>query len=217
MDTALPSRKFPWRELKYLLWFPLYLLFYLLLEQAPVSQFWYTQLPIDASIPFCEWFAIPYCLWYPFLIVVGLYLLRQDIPAYRRYMQFLAVTFLVSELIWFLIPNAQGLRPQLFPRENICSRIMGLIYSIDTNTNVFPSVHVVGSIGAALAVLDAQPLKKNLFIRTGAVILAAFISISVVFVKQHALLDLLGGVALSMLASAWVYDNRKSPNQKTEV
>lgn len=212
-----PLRKFPQQELKYLLWFPLYLLIFLILERIPVSQFWYTQLPIDAAIPFCEWFAIPYCLWYPFLIVVGLYLLRRDTPAYRRYMQFLAITFFVSELVWFLIPNAQGLRPEILPRENICSDIMSLIYSIDTNTNVFPSVHVVGSIGAALAVLDAQPLKKKSLIRWGAVVLAALISISVVFVKQHALLDLLGGIVLSMPAAAWVYDRRKSFNKKTEV
>lgn len=215
MDKQLSSRGFPWQELKYLFWFPLYLLLFLLLERLPFQSFWYTQLPIDAAIPFCEWFAIPYCLWYPFLICVGLYLLLQDIPAYRRYMKFLAVTFFASELIWLLIPNAQSLRPAVFPRENLLSAVMDFIYSIDTNTNVFPSVHVVGSIGAALAVLDAQPLKHNRFICWGAVVLAALISVSIVFVKQHALLDLLGGIALSLPAAVWVYTPRK--HKKTEV
>jgi len=205
MNKHLSHQGFPWRELKYLLWFPLYLCLYLLLERLPGTRFWYTQLPMDAAIPFCEWFAIPYCLWYPFLIAVGLYLVRRDVPAYRRYMKFLAVTFFASELIWFLIPNAQGLRPAVFPRENLLSALMGLIYSADTNTNVFPSVHVVGSIGAALAVLDAQPWKQNHFVRWGAVILAALISVSVVFVKQHALLDLAGGVALAIPVAVRVY------------
>lgn len=215
MDQHLPHQGFPRQELKYLLWFPLYLLLFLLLERLPFQSFWYTQLPIDAAIPFCEWFAIPYCLWYPFLICVGLYLLFRDIPSYRRYMKFLAITFFASELIWFLLPNAQALRPAVFPRENLLSAVMGFLYSIDTNTNVFPSVHVVGSIGAALAILDAQPLKQNHLIRWSAAVLAALISVSIVFVKQHAVLDLLGGIALSLLAAVWVYAPKN--DKKTEV
>ena len=62
-----PSR--PWRDLKYALWLPLYLLLFLALERMPTGRYWATQLPVDARIPFCEWFIIPYCLWYPFLVL----------------------------------------------------------------------------------------------------------------------------------------------------
>ena len=107
--------RLPWRELKYLLWLPLYLLLFLALERMPMGRYWATQLPVDAHIPFCEWFIIPYCLWYPFLVAAGLYLLRRDRPAFRRYMLFLGTTFLLSALVWLLVPNGQDCAPRPFP------------------------------------------------------------------------------------------------------
>lgn len=200
-----PLRRFPWRELQYLLWLPVYLIAFFLLERLPVGRYWATQLPVDAQIPFCEWFVIPYCLWYPLIVAVGLYLLLRDHEAFRRYMAFLALTFFVSALIWLLLPNGQDLRPAVMPRDNFLTRWVAGLYSIDTNTNVFPSVHVVGSVGAALAVWDCPALrrKKALCHLTG--LLAALICVSTVFIKQHALLDVGGGLALSLLAAVPIY------------
>ena len=65
----------PWRELKYALWLPLYLLAFVLVEHLPQTSYWPTQLPLDSAIPFCEWFVLFYCAWYPLLVAVGLYLL----------------------------------------------------------------------------------------------------------------------------------------------
>ena len=173
----------PWRELKYLLWLPLYLLLFLALERMPMGRYWATQLPVDARIPFCEWFIIPYCLWYPLLVAAGLYLLRRDLPAFRRYMLFLGTAFLLSELVWLLVPNGQDLRPAAFPRENLLTALTAELYRIDTNTNVFPSVHVLGSIGAALAVRDCRGSEDKPLLRAGTALLAAVICLSTVFIK----------------------------------
>lgn len=198
-------RRLPWRDLQYALWLPIYLLSFALLEHLPTSGYWATQLPVDAHIPFCEWFVIPYCLWYPLLVSVGLYLLLRDRDAFRRYMAFLALTFFISELVWFLIPNGQDLRPAVMPRDNLLTALVSGLYRIDTNTNVFPSVHVVGSIGAALAVWDCPALRRRKVICHLTDILAALICISTMFIKQHAVLDVLGGLALSLLAAAPIY------------
>ena len=191
------------------MWLPLYLLLFLALERMPMGRYWATQLPIDARIPFCEWFVIPYCLWYPLLVAVGLYLLFQDRAAFRRYMLFLGSTFLLSGFIWLLLPNGQDLRPLVFPRENLLTALTAGLYRIDTNTNVFPSVHVLGAVGAALAVLDCRTLKRRKLLRAGTVALAAAICLSTVFIKQHSVLDVLGGLLLSGLAARAVY--RTSP------
>jgi len=174
-----------------------------------MHEYWATQIPFDNLIPFCEWFAIPYCLWYPLLIGLGIFLFFRDSRAFRRYMLFLAVTFLVSELIWFLIPNGQDLRPLVLPRNNLLSRLMAALYSIDTHTNVFPSVHVVGSVGAALAAWDSSFFREKKWLCTATTLLAAAICLSVVFVKQHGVLDLLGGLVLSIIAAVFIY--RKHP------
>ncbi len=136
MRNAL--RRFPWGELKYVLWLPVYLLSFFVIERVVVTGYRPTQTWLDAYIPFCEWFVIPYCLWYPLLVAVGLWLLWKDREGFRRYMRFLALTFFASALIWFLIPNGQDLRPAVMPRDNPLTRLVEGLYSIDTNTNVFP-------------------------------------------------------------------------------
>ena len=192
-------------ELKYLLWLPLYLLSFVILEHLPISGYWATQTPWDQAIPFCEWFVIPYCLWYPLLVAVGLYLLARDREGFRRYMVFLALNFFLSELIWFLIPNGQDLRPLVMPRDNFFARWVEGLYAIDTNTNVFPSVHVVGSIGAAWAVWDCRRLRPHRVLRWTVAVLAVLICLSTLFIKQHACLDVLSGLVLSLAVGLLVY------------
>ena len=210
----LPRRPFhtpiPWRELKYACWLPLYLLAFFLVERRTSAAYWFTQLPIDSRIPFCEPFILAYCAWYPLLIGVGLYLLARDRQAYRRYMAFLAITFWGSMTVWFLLPSCQDLRPIVMPRDNLFTRWISVLYAIDTNTNVFPSGHVVGSVGAALAVWDSAALRNRKAVRWGVTILAALICLSTLLVKQHTVLDVLGGLVLSLIAGIFVYRAKKN-------
>ena len=187
-------------------WFPVYLAVYLLCERLVTTDYLPTQSALDALIPFCEWFVLPYCLWYPLLIAVGVYLLCRDIPAYHRYMAFLAATFFLSALIWFLYPNGQALRPTVMPRDNLLTALVSLIYHADTCTNVFPSVHVVGSLGALFAVRDCSRLRiRHPRVCRGVTVLAVLICLSTVFIKQHAVADVLCGVCLSLLVAIPVY------------
>lgn len=197
----------PWRDLRYALWLPFYLLAFLLLERIPGRTYWATQLPIDSLVPFCDWFVIPYCLWYPLLIGVGLWLWRTNSGAFRRYMRFLACTFFLSELIWCFLPSMQELR--VVPGDSLLSQVVAGLYRIDTPTNVFPSVHVVGSIGAALAAWDGG--RDRPLLRRGVRLLALFICLSTVCVKQHSLMDVAGGLALSLAVAVPVYRQVLSP------
>lgn len=193
------------RELRYTLWLPVYLLCFFLLERFITHGYWPTQLPADGLIPFCPFFVVFYCLWYPLLVTVGLYLLASDRPGFRRYMTFLCASFFLSLLIWFLVPNGQDLRPDLAGRTDFFSRWVAALYAIDTSTNVFPSVHVVGAIGAAWAVWDCGALRRRRWPGIAATVLAALICLSTVFIKQHSLLDAAGGAALAMAVGAVVY------------
>lgn len=198
----------PWRELKYALWFPLYLLIFSMVETFNTTNYWATQLPIDQHIPFISGFIVFYSLWYPMLIAVGLYLLLRDQAGFRRYMYFLALSFFLSILIWILIPNGQDLRPIILPQSSIFTPIFTFLYRIDTNTNVFPSVHVIGSLGAMFAVLCCERLRTKRLLRLGTVVLAGLICLSTVFVKQHSALDLVGGIVLAVALAAPLYGSR---------
>lgn len=179
------------------IWLALLLPFYLILffaaEQyvSPDKPYWVSYMPIDDKIPFLEWFILPYCLWYPFLVAIGLYLIFRDGKGFSRYMAFLMIGFCSTLLFCVIVPNGQDLRPTEFARENVFTWMVGRIYAADTNTNVFPSMHVIGSIGGVIAIFRCKELHKW---RLPGLILAFFICISTVFVKQHSFLDIIGGL-----------------------
>ena len=202
-------RRFPWGELKYVLWLPVYLLSFLMMERVVVTGYWPTQTWLDSHIPFCEWFVIPYCLWYPLLVAVGLWLLRKDRAGFRRYMRFLALTFFLSEVIWLLVPNGQDLRPAVMPRDNPFTRLAASLYAIDTNTNVFPSVHVVGAIGAAWAVRKTPSLWDRPLLQQAVSLLACLICLSTLLIKQHTVLDVVSGIGLALAVGLPLYSHHR--------
>lgn len=208
MSPSSPPRQ----ALRDTLWFPCYLLAYLLLERLPNRPWHPTQLPLDRLVPFCPWFVIPYCLWYPLLAGTGVWLWLRRPAAFRRYMAFLAASFLLSALIWVLFPSIQNLRPAVLPQNSPLAALVAGLYRLDTPTNVFPSVHVVGSAGAALAVWDGAGPRSPLTWAAG--ILAALICLSTVFIKQHALADVAGGMALSLLVAVPIYSRRSGKEAK---
>ena len=81
----------PWRELKYALWLPFYLLAFVLVEHLPQASYWPTQLTLDNAIPFCEWFVIPYFFWFVFIIGMHIYTLLYDVPTFRKFIRYLAI------------------------------------------------------------------------------------------------------------------------------
>lgn len=192
------------KVMPYFLFLPGYLLAFFLLETfiSGDGSYWSSYIFLDDYIPFLEGFVVFYCLWYPFLIVPGLYLFFKDIPEFKKYIWCLICAFAICFTIYILVPNGQDLRPAVFERNNIFTDIVGLIYSADTNTNVFPSMHVAGALGAAAAFFRTDGLKKY---RAVSVITAVLICASTVFIKQHSLLDVFGGIAVWLISYIAVY------------
>ena len=81
---------------------------------------------------------------------------------------------------------------------------MEYTYSIDTNTNVFPSVHVLGVMAALAAVWHTPGLQKPAW-RWGVTLYGLVIIAATVFVKQHAAIDVLSGIFTSCIAYIFVY------------
>lgn len=160
--------------------------------------------PLDDRIPFCEWFFIPYMFWFVFLVGMHGYLLLFDIPAFKRFMYFIIITYSVTMVIYIVYPTCQELRPAEFPRDNFLTRFIAGFYQFDTNTNVCPSLHCVGSMAVAFAAWDTERFQKPgwKFAFTG---MALLISVSTVFVKQHSLIDVLWAWLLCGAAYVIVY------------
>ena len=183
------------RHVWLVLWLPIYLVLFFLAEHLVTDKYFVSYLPLDNKIPFVDYFVVPYVLWFPFLFGTGIYFLVMDSEYFKKYMYFLMIGFTVSIVFCMLFPNGQDLRPEIFPRDNVFTRLIALLYSADTNTNVIPSMHVIGVVAASAAVLQS-PSIKNRWITVSTVVLGLLINASTILIKQHSILDIFAAAAL---------------------
>ena len=191
-----------------LLFWPVYGLAFYTLEWVFPQEYYHPMYhPLDDMIPFNEWFVIPYVFWYVYMVGSVAYTFFRDPGAFKRMMYFYMIVFGVSTVVFFLYPTCQNFRPAAFPRDNVLTRIMGMLYSMDTNTNVCPSLHVSGAIGAALGFGDTKRFSTRGW-KLVNLLIAASICASTVFVKQHSVVDVFWGLVLSWAAWRIVYRRR---------
>lgn len=193
----------------YLIVLPVYLALFFITEHFIGSDAAYTVIyhPLDDLIPFCEWFYIPYVLWYPFMGLVGLYLAFKDGTGFKRYMTYIGISFFTAIALFAIFPNGQDLRPDLnaLGRDNLFTRAVAALYVADTNTNVCPSLHVVGSMAAVFGILHHPRLRKTVWLPIVGILLAVLICLSTVFLKQHSVVDVFVGIPYGFLMYGAVY------------
>ena len=186
-------------HLKYLIGWIGYFAMYILTEDIiPYDKCYVVHSALDDFIPFCEYFVIPYVGWY--LLIVGslIYFALYNPDNFKNMSKYIIVTQLIAMLIYIVFPNRQDLRPEVFERDNICTQILGFLYTIDTNTNVCPSLHVAYSLGIASTWLREKSVAR--WVRIVIVVFCILVCISVAFVKQHSVIDIF--VALPLCAFA---------------
>lgn len=206
------------RHLKLLLSWVIYFAMYFLTENLiPAENCYVIHSSLDDMLPFCEIFVIPYVGWYFLVFGSLLYFLLYNIESFKNLQTFIIITQVVAMAIYIAFPNMQDLRPAEFPRDNFLSRIVGFLYYFDTNTNVFPSLHV----GYSLALASVWLKEKGASFAWKAFVLIAVILIclSTAFIKQHSVLDIFAAGAICLFAEVIVYKkywrSRLSRNKQT--
>lgn len=188
------------RHLKLLIFWPIFGLLFTFVERFyNVGHYYSMHCPLDDMIPFCEWFLIPYLLWFVYLIGTIVYTFFFDVAAFKRMMYFIIITYSITMLIYLVFPTCQDLRPTQFARDNVLTRFVAWFYNFDTNTNVCPSIHVLGSVAAMLGLCDCRRL-QNPKLKLLFILLCVLICISTVFMKQHSVLDVLASLPLCVIA-----------------
>ena len=74
----------------------------------------------------------------------------------------------------------------------------------DTNTNVLPSMHVIGCAALTLACFDSEPLRRR-HLQWVMLPLGLVISMSTVFVKQHSILDVFVAIPVCVILYFIIY------------
>ncbi len=168
---------------------------------------------LDDIIPFCEYFIIPYYFWFVFLIGMMIYGFFFDISAFKNYMKFTIITYTITLVIYAVYPTSQALRPTEFARNNIFTEIVKFMYGFDTNTNVCPSIHVLGSLAVYFSARKSRVFSSIKW-RIIFLFFTILIIISTVFLKQHSVIDILMAIVISIFAYPFVYKRKKLDNLK---
>lgn len=186
-------------HLKYLAgWIGYFVLYFVTEALIPAEKCYVVHSALDDVIPFCEYFLIPYFGWY--LLIVGslLYFMFYNPDNFKNMMKFIIVTQITAMVIYILFPNRQDLRPSEFPRDNIFTDGVRLLYSLDTNTNVCPSLHVAYSVGIASTWLKEKGVTWKTKLPITAFCILVCMSVS--FVKQHSVVDIYAAIPVCLLA-----------------
>lgn len=184
-----------------LVYFFFYMIWFTYLERTVTTKFTPVHSKLDDYIPFMEIFIIPYLLWFIYIFITVAYFFFTSKEDFYRCCAFLFIGMTICLTIYTIWPNGHYLRVDLdtLGRSNIFTRMLSLIYGIDTATNVCPSIHVYNSIGAMIAIRKSVRLKDIKWLQVSVFILTVLISMSTVFLKQHSILDVFGAIALSLV------------------
>ena len=139
---------------------------------------------LDLSIPFVPGFAWIYILYYLFCFTPIFVI--DTVATFRRIALGYFLEGMISFAIFVFYPTKM-IRPEI-AGSSISDKLLSIIYHTDPGFNVFPSMHVANSLFVALIFYRYN---KRLGLVFWAI--ALLISVSIFFVKQHYLVDFIGG------------------------
>ncbi len=156
-------------------------------------------LTLDDVIPFVPAFIIPYILWYLYIPLLFILTCLKSTRAFDQMCVSVYSGMLFCIIIFFVFPTAIDFRPEV-SGNSVLLRLCGIIFAIDQPFNVFPSLHCFESVCVHLVAFRQTSLSKRTGWRIASAIFASLICASTVFVKQHSVVDVVGGVLLAFVA-----------------
>ena len=176
--------------------FVLFIGWFVLLEKADLPVVWNIHCSLDKYIPFVKYAVIPYSIWFLWMTQSMFHeVIREDGETRWRMLAPLFGGLLLILLFCTLVPNGILIRPAEIPGNDLCARAARFIESTDNPTCVCPSMHVSSTIAIDIVVRQCsyiRPRMKNL-----ETIIAALICIATLFIRQHSIIDVVLGFAMS--------------------
>lgn len=204
------------RHLLWIIYVPVYFICFFLLEARTDADFHIIHCSLDDKIPFVEYFIIPYLLWFAYVCITVFLFALKDIPGFKKLAWYLALGMTTFILVSAVYPNMLTLRPEVFPRDNVCTDLVKHLYTTDTPTNVLPSIHVYNSICIYVAIAKSRAGREHIGLNIFCLILSLLIIISTVFLKQHSVIDVISAVIMAVIFYIPVYCRRKKEINTTK-
>ena len=191
-----------------------YLISFMLIEHWNRLHYTVIHTAVDDVIPFVPVFIIPYLLWFPYVAFFCLLLLFREEGAYHRLCATLVIGMTVFIAVSVIFPNIHLLRPEVLPGDDIFARMVGMLYAMDTPTNLTPSIHVFNSLCVIASVWKWDWVAEDGTVysdrvrrlgRISATVLGILITLSTMLIKQHSFSDVVIAAVFFFFTYALVY------------
>jgi membrane-associated phospholipid phosphatase len=150
---------------------------------------------LDRTIPLIPAWALVYGALYLFLIVLPVFIVREQEHIRRTFLAYLAV-WITAYIIFLTYPTVAP-RPDKVIGTGFANWGLRFLYEVDPPYNCFPSLHVAHSFVSALTCYAV-----NRRVGILATVAASLVALSTLLTKQHYVLDVAAGVALACIAYA---------------
>ncbi len=182
-----------------------YLLWFKLLETIPRARYHDLASYFDRLIPFVEVFIIPYLSWFLLQAAWVIVLFFYDREAYDKLVTMLMFGMTIFLVVSTIYPTSLTLRPWHIARDNMFVDMVRWLWSIDTSTNVWPSIHVYNTTALMITLFTTKDRRLIRRVRIPMFIWCVLIILSTMFLKQHSVGDVLSGLALAGVGYLSVY------------
>ena len=168
-------------------YFAFYLLSFFALERITEPRF-IIHSPLDDLIPFCEWGIIPYASWYLLLVGGPVFFLLKDKGDYLRLCFIMFVGMTICLALYVVLPTGLELRR-----------------SIDTATNVCPSIHVSSTVAVGIVTVRSRLFARRTWVKVLMTLECLAVCWGTLVLQQHSVWDVAAGAALSfaLMPIAW--------------
>jgi len=144
----------------------------------------------EDNIPFMPIFVWAYLCIYPLFVLPFLFI--RDTQFFRLFSFSYILVMCICYLCYLVIPVSYTHRPHLEP-DTFSAFALSIVYGADNSWNCFPSMHVAMSLLASLTIWEVHRV-RGIF----ATLLTGLIAASTVLIKQHYVLDLVAGMAITL-------------------
>lgn len=186
-------------------YFIFYLPWYFGIQQRDPSRFFDMHVTLDSMISFKPIFIFAYIYWFIFVAATFLFVFFYDKDEFYKCCAFMFGGMTICLIIFTFFPTTFDYRPAVISGNYLERFFLNIVYTADKPTNVFPSIHVLNSIGCAIVLIKSKYFKNNYFVYAFAIMSAVIITLSTMFVKQHSIMDALAAGIISVILYYLVY------------
>lgn len=161
-------------------------------------------LPLDRAVPLVPVFVFIYLGSFLFWTINYILIMRQSEDDCYRFAFADILSRILCGIIFLLLPTT-NMRPQL-PEHGISVALLRMIYQIDEPSRLFPSIHCLVSWLCFIGIRKCRSISK--LYKVFSCVFALLICISTQVLKQHYLVDMVGGIIIAEFAYYLAYHYR---------